>query len=92
MAVSINRIRKDINEILKTLGERVVLFPDKAIEITNKVNEIIDMYRDSCLLYLVEENLSKDSLEELTRIINDAVKINTEYEKFLKMVGLSRMD
>jgi hypothetical protein len=92
MAVSISRIRKDVNEIHKTLGERVVLFPDKAVEITRKVNEIIKMYQDSKLFYLNEDGLSEDNLDELAIILDDAKKINAEYEKFLKMVSLSRID
>jgi hypothetical protein len=84
MAVSVSRIRKDVNEILKTLGERIVFYADKAVEITQKVNEIIDMYHKSNLFILNEDNLANRRLDELTEIVRDAERINIEYEKFLK--------
>jgi hypothetical protein len=92
MAVSISRIRKDVNEICKTLGETIVLYPDKAVEITKKVNEIISMFRESELYFLNESGLSEMDMDRLTDILKDAKKINTEYENFLKMVSYSRID
>jgi hypothetical protein len=68
MAVSINRIRRSINEIQKTLGDRIVLYADNAVEITQKAKEIIDMYRDSKIFYLYEDNLSK--MEKNSKFIN----------------------
>jgi hypothetical protein len=92
MAVSINRIRKDVSEIHKTLGERIVFYPDNAVEITKKVNEIISRYRESELFILHEPNLAERDMDRLTEILEDARKINIEYESFLKMVGLERMN
>jgi hypothetical protein len=90
MAASINQILKNINGIHKTLGERIVFYPNNAIEITKKVNEIISMYQGSTLLTLVESHLAEKGLDMLTEILNDAKEIDGEYEKFLKMVGLGR--
>jgi hypothetical protein len=92
MAVSISRIRKDIEEIKKTLGERITLYVENSVEITREVNKIIGMYRDSELYLLNEAGLPGMDLDRLTEILKDAVRINTEYEIFLKMVGLSRID
>jgi hypothetical protein len=91
MGVSISRLRKDVNEIHKTLGETIVLYPDNAVEITKKVNGIISMFRDSELYILNESNLSEIGMERLTKILEDAKKINAAYETFLKMVGYSRI-
>jgi hypothetical protein len=92
MGVSISRLRKDVNEIHKALGETIALYPDNAVEITKKVNEIISMFRDSELYILNESNLSEIGMERLTKILEDAKRINAEYEIFLKMVSLSRID
>jgi ABC-type uncharacterized transport system ATPase subunit len=92
MAVSISQLLKNINGIHKTLGERVVFYPDNAIEITNKVNKILSMYRKSSLLVLDESRLAEKELDKLTEILNDAKEINVEYEKFLKMIGLERIN
>jgi hypothetical protein len=92
MAVSISRIRKNIEGIQKTLGDRIIYYADNAVEITQKVNEIISMYRDSKLVYLAESNLAEMDIDRLTNVLKDVKNINAEYEKFLKMVGLSRID
>jgi hypothetical protein len=90
MAVSISKVRKNINEIQKTLGERIVFYADNAVEITKKVKEIISMYKDSKILYLDEDNLAKMEIDQLSEVLKDAIKINNEYEKFLRMVGITR--
>jgi hypothetical protein len=92
MAVSISRIRKDIEEIKKTLGDRIILYADNAVEITRKVNEIIGMFRESELFIMVEPRLAEMDIDRLTNVLKDVKNINAEYEKFLKMVGLSRID
>jgi hypothetical protein len=92
MEVSVSRIRNDVNKILKILGERIIFYPDKAVEITRKVNEIIDMYSKSNLFILNEDGLANKRLDKLSEIVKDTEKINIEYEKFLEMVGLSRND
>jgi hypothetical protein len=92
MAVSISQIRKNINEIQNTLGNRIILYVDNAIEITQQVKEIISMYKDSKIFYLDEANLAKLGIDQLSNVLKDAIKINDEYEKFLKMIGLSRVD
>jgi hypothetical protein len=92
MAVSISRIRKNIEGIQKTLGDRIIYYADNAVEITQKVNEIISMYRDSKLVYLTESNLAEMDMDRLTEVLKDAKKLNIEYEGFLKMIGLMRAD
>jgi hypothetical protein len=92
MAVSISRIRKDVDEIKKTLGDRIILYADNAVEITRKVNEIISMFRESELFIMVEPHLAEMDIDRLTNVLKDVKNINAEYEKFLKMVGLSRID
>jgi hypothetical protein len=92
MAVSISQIRKNINEIQNTLGNRIILYVDNAIEITQQVKEIISMYKDSKIFYLDEANLAKLGIDQLSNVLKDAIKINDEYEKFLKMIGFSRVD
>jgi hypothetical protein len=44
MAVSVNQIRKDVERINHTLGDRIIYYPDNVVEITKKVNEILQMY------------------------------------------------
>jgi hypothetical protein len=92
MVVSISRIRKDIEEIKKTLGDRIILYADNAVEITRKVNEIIGMFRESELFMMSEPRLAEMDIDRLTNVLKDVRNINAEYEKFLKMVGLSRID
>jgi hypothetical protein len=92
MAVSISRIRKDIEEIKKELGERIIYYPDNAVEITRKVNEIISLYSNSELLYLHEPGIAEMGMDRLAEVLKDAKKINFKYENFLKMVGLERLD
>jgi hypothetical protein len=92
MAVSISRIRKDVEEIKKVLGERIILYADNAVEITRKVNEIISMFRESELFMMSEPRLAEMDIDRLTYVLKDVTNINIEYEKFLKMVGLSRID
>jgi hypothetical protein len=92
MAVSISRIRKDIEEIKKTLGERIIYYPDNAVAITCRVNEIISLYSSSELLYLHEPGIAEMDMDRLTEVLKDAKKLNFEYENFLKMVGLERIN
>jgi hypothetical protein len=92
MSVSISIIRKNVNEIQKTLGDRTIFYADNAVEITKKVKEIISMYKDSKIFYLDEVNLAKMEINQLSNVLQDAIKINIEYEKFLKMVGVSRVN
>lgn len=91
MAVSISQITKDIKEIHKTLGERIVFYTDDAVKITRKVNEIVNLYRNSSLFILDNSRLSEIGMDRLSEVLKDAINLNVEYEKFLKMVGLARL-
>jgi hypothetical protein len=92
MAVSISQIRKDVDEIKKTLGDRIILYADNAVEITRKVNEIIGMFRESELFMMSEPHLAEMDIDRLINVLKDATNINIEYEKFLKTVGLLRIN
>jgi hypothetical protein len=39
---------------------------------------------------LQESDLAEKDLDQLAKILNAAIKINAEYEDFLKMAGLER--
>jgi hypothetical protein len=91
MSVSISQLRKDIEGIKNTLGERILFHEEEAVGLVKLVKEIISKYQSSKLFVLNEAGLAKASLDEFSALIEQAVAVNAEYEKFLALVGLRRV-
>jgi hypothetical protein len=91
MAVSIKRLRKDIEGIKSLLGECILNHEDKAAELIKKVNKIVQAYQSSNLYLFDEAGMAGTGLNDLSTVLTQAVQLNKEYEEFLCMIGYSRV-
>jgi hypothetical protein len=91
MTVSIDRLCKESNSVVKDLTSRLMLFPNEAPLIIREIAQYEDEYKKSELWLLNGDSLKNIELDKLSKICADAIRFNKKYEKLLELVNLVRI-